>query len=60
MDRHLIAYYIGILVVFASHIYMLVQPTAFDGDMKMHAIANIAAACLIAYHFMHTQGYIAW
>ena len=54
MDSHLIAYYIGIAVVFLSHIFMLIKPMPPSG-MRMHAIINIVAACLIAYYFMNKE-----
>ena len=56
MDMHLIAYYIGIFVIFASHIYMIVtMPTQ---PMLVHSVANLVAACCIAYYFMNKEGFI--
>ncbi len=55
MDQHLIAYYIGILIIFTSHIYLLLK----DGmDMKTHSYMNIFAAILIAYYFMNKENMI--
>lgn len=50
MEKHLIAYYIGITVVFGSHIAMLMM-----NHMKAHAIANLIAGVLIAYYFMNKE-----
>lgn len=57
MDKHLISYYIGIFLVFITHIIML-----FTGDnaMKIHACINLLAACLIAYYFMNKEKYIKY
>ena len=53
MNIHLIFYYIGIAIVFITHIYMLKVPS-----MRSHAILNIVAASFIAYYFMNKEGYI--
>jgi hypothetical protein len=60
MDLHLISYYVGIFVVFASHIYLLTMSNnAVSSDMmQMHSYANIMAASLIAYYFMNKEGFI--
>jgi hypothetical protein len=58
MDKHIISYYAGIFIVFASHIYVLTQ-SASD-SMKMHSYANIFAVFLIAYYFMNREGFIAY
>lgn len=57
MDFHLVCYYIGIAIVFISHIFMLVNPLKEDA-MNSHAVVNIIAACLIAYYFMYKEKYI--
>lgn len=59
MDLHLISYYIGIFVVFASHIYLLTMSKDMSSDMmKIHSYVNIIAASLIAYYFMNKEGFI--
>ena len=59
MDLHLISYYIGIFVVFASHIYLLTMSNGISSDiMQMHSYANLMAASLIAYYFMNKEGFI--
>ena len=51
---HLISYYIGISIIFLTHIYMIVKmPT-----MMTHSIINLIAAIMIAYYFMHREGFI--
>lgn len=56
MTIHLISYFIGIFIVFASHVYVLLnKPTKM---MMYHSYANILAAMLIAYYFMNKEGYI--
>ena len=52
MQIHLISYYVGIFIVFASHIYVLLYPKQKLIGMKEHCYANILAAVLIAYYFM--------
>lgn len=54
MDKHLLAYFIGISIVFGSHIMMAIQ----SKGMNKHAIINLVAGLLIAYYFMNQQGYI--
>lgn len=54
MDKHLLAYFIGIAIVFGSHIMMVIQ----SGGTNQHAMINIVAGLLIAYYFMNKQGYI--
>jgi len=53
MNIHLIFYYIGISIIFLSHISMLALPS-----MRLHAILNLFAACCIAYYFMNKEGFI--
>lgn len=54
MEQHLLAYYIGILIVFCSHAYMLYDPiqSAKLITMEQHCYVNILAACLIIYYFL--------
>jgi hypothetical protein len=57
MDIHLVSYYIGIFIVFLSHIYVLM----YNPPYKMivyNAYLNIVGAFLIAYYFMHKEGFI--
>ena len=53
MDFHLLAYYIGISIVFATHVYLLV-----GRRMTVHAGLNLVAGGLIAYYFMNKEGFI--
>lgn len=59
MDQHLLAYYIGITVVFGSHIYILYN-TFPSSNMNTHSYINITASILIAYYFLHKENYISF
>ena len=53
MDFHLVAYFIGIAIVFFSHLYMLFTGSP-SKELKMHCYANLVASALIAYYFMNS------
>ena len=53
MNIHLLAYYIGIAIVFLSHIYIAVTK-----GMSSHTLLNIFGGALIAYYFMNKEGFI--
>jgi hypothetical protein len=57
-DLHLISYYIGIFIVFSSHVYMLVQPGKPMMSVKTHSYINLIAVLMIAYYFTHKEGFI--
>ena len=59
VDVHLISYYVGIVIVFVTHIYMLFSPMS-PSIMQSHAIINIFAALCIAYYFMYKEKYITF
>ena len=58
MNIHLVSYYIGIFIVFASHAFVLVAPNQKLISMKVHSYLNIAAALMIAYYFMWRENFI--
>jgi hypothetical protein len=58
MNQHLIAYYIGIFIIFASHIYMIYNPNQSLTTLQQHSYINIIGATLIAYYFLHKESYI--
>lgn len=58
MDYHLLAYYIGIFIVIASHAYILYKPNEPLMSMQSHSYLNIFAGFLIAYYFMHKEEFI--
>lgn len=58
MDIHLLAYYIGILIIFGSHTYMLCEPGKPLTTKTQHCYLNIFAGILIAYYFLHKERYI--
>ena len=60
MEQHLIAYYIGIFIVFGSHIYMLLKPNEMIMTQPQHIYANLAGALAIAYYFMYKENIITF
>ena len=55
MNRHLIFYYLGIAIIFLSHIGMLFNKSA---DARSHAAVNLFAGGCIAYYFMNKEEFI--
>ena len=58
MTPELAAYYLGIFIVFFTHIVMLAGGSETASKMcshKTHAIVNLFAASLIAFYFVKTQ-----
>lgn len=55
MDQYLVSYYIGIFIVFFSHIYTLSKSGVNSSEMSIHSIANLIAAALIAYYFVNKE-----
>lgn len=56
MNNQLLAYYIGILIVFSSHVYSLVKPLEPIMTMTQHSYVNLIAVALIAYYFVNKEG----
>jgi hypothetical protein len=54
METILISYYIGIFIVFASHVSMV----ASTGQVSTHSAVNLLAVALIAYYFMTKEKFI--
>lgn len=54
-----IAYYIGIIIVFITHIWIIIQGGIPSSQTVPHAYINLAAAFMIAYYFVTTRGYIS-
>ncbi len=55
-DVHLVSYYIGISIVFLTHIFMLFQMPS----MRMHSLINLLGAVMIAYYFMARERFIGF
>lgn len=47
-----IFFYIGIFIVFSSHIYSLIFPKIPIMSMEHHCYINIIAALFISYYFI--------
>ena len=58
MDKHLISYYIGIFIIFLSHVYMIFNPNQTSNNLINHSILNLGGAFMIAYYFMHKENFI--
>lgn len=58
MDRHLLAYYIGIVIVFGTHLYILLNMDKMLISQPQHVYVNLAASLAIAYYFTHKEGII--
>lgn len=61
MRLEYVLYYIGIAIVFITHIAMLIKPAMFMRSVKetrAHAILNLVGALFIAFYFMRTNGYL--
>jgi hypothetical protein len=56
MEIHLVSYYIGIFIVFLSHLYVIFNSN--NQEMINHSWLNIFAAMLIAYYFMNKEEFI--
>ena len=55
MDRHIVFYYLGIAIIFFSHIGMLFSQSA---GARTHAAVNLFAGACIAYYFMNKERFI--
>jgi len=67
MERHLIAYYIGIVILFAMAIVPLVTGVSLLGvvvghgvNLKQRSLVLLTATLLVAYQFTYSQGMINW
>ena len=58
MENHLLAYYIGITIIFASHFYILYAPNKSLSTLEQHSYVNILAGMCIAYYFLYKEKYI--
>lgn len=58
MDKHLLAYYLGIVIIIGSHGYMLMYPNNPMTSMSQHTYLNLFAALCIAYYFTSKEGII--
>ena len=58
MEQHLLSYYIGVLIIFGSHIYMLMKPNEMLMTQPQHIYANLLGVVAIAYYFMYKENFI--
>lgn len=58
MDKHLIAYYIGILIVIWTNGTLWVNPFTTPEQNVFHGKMNVLGAAMIAYYFAYQQGFI--
>jgi len=58
--EHITFYYIGISIVFLTHLYMLFNPEMNMVTGFIHALINLMAGAFIAYYFMHKEGFISF
>lgn len=58
MEQHLLSYYIGVLIIFGSHVYMLYKPGEMLMTQPQHIYANLFAVLAIAYYFMYKENFI--
>jgi len=60
MDIHLIFYYIGISIVFLTHLGGLWSPLLLTHSPRVHSVLNLLAGLFIAYYFTNKEGFIKW
>ena len=58
MESHLLAYFIGIILLFGVNIYVLVQPQETYITAKQNTFINLLASCLVGYYFVFKEGYV--
>ena len=55
MDKHLISYYIGILIIFMVNLYLLINPEQKMMSVRQYAMMNLVGAMFIAYYFLEKE-----
>ena len=55
MDKHLISYYIGILIIFLVNLYVLVKPNQTMLTPRQYSIINLVGTFFIAYYFLSKE-----
>ncbi len=53
MNKHILAYFIGIALIVLTHLFMLSVPA-----FQLHALINLVGVALIAYYFTWREGYV--